>query len=88
MDQKQMAKQMIQFNKMAFDNSFNAMTLVYEQNEKMANAFLEQATWMPENGKNAINQWMDAYKKGCDDFKKAVDDSYQKVEAYFSGSDE
>ena len=58
MDQKQIAKQMIQFNKTAFDNSFNAMTMVYEQNEKMVNAFLTQATWLPENGKTAIERFL------------------------------
>jgi len=51
MDQKQIAQQMIQFNKTAFDNSFNAMTMVYEQNEKMVGTFLAQATWLPEDGK-------------------------------------
>jgi polyhydroxyalkanoate synthesis regulator phasin len=88
MDQKQIARQMIQFNKTAFDNSFSAMTMVYEQNEKMVNAFLEQATWLPENGKKAIEDWMQAYKKGCADFKKTVDENYQKVEDYFAGSGE
>ena len=35
MDNKQIAKQMIQFNKAVFDNSIRAMTMVVEQNEKM-----------------------------------------------------
>ena len=86
MDQKQIARQMIQFNKSAFDNSFNAMTMVYEQNEKMVGSFMEQATWLPEAGKKAINDWLQAYKKGCQDFKKQVDDNYQKVEEFFAGS--
>jgi polyhydroxyalkanoate synthesis regulator phasin len=86
MDQKQIARQMIQFNKTAFDNSFNAMTMVYEQNEKMVSTFLEQSTWIPENGRKAIKDWMQAYKKGCEDFKKLVDDNYKKVEEFFAGS--
>jgi hypothetical protein len=86
MDQKQIAKQMIQFNKTAFDNSFRAMTMVYEQNEKMLNTFLDQATWMPADGKKAVVDWMNSYKKGCDDFKKMVDDNYKKVEGFFAGS--
>ena len=86
MDQKQIARQMIQFNKTAFDNSFNAMTMVYEQNEKMIGTFLAQATWLPEDGKKAISDWVQAYKKGCEDFKKQVDDNYQKVEEFFAGS--
>ena len=31
---KQIAKQMIQFNKTALDNGFRAMTMVVEQNKK------------------------------------------------------
>jgi polyhydroxyalkanoate synthesis regulator phasin len=86
MDQRQIAKQMLQFNKTAFDNSFNAMTMVYEQNEKMVGTFLEQATWLPEEGKKAISEWMQSYKKGCEDFKKMVNENYEKVEAFFAGS--
>lgn len=83
MDNKQIAKQMIQFNKSALDNSFSAMTMVYEQNEKMIEAFFTQASWLPQEGKNAIKEWMSAYRTGCNDFKKLMDDNYAKVEAYF-----
>ncbi len=83
MDNTQITKQMVQFNKTAFDNSFSAMTMVYEQNEKMVDTFLSQATWMPEEGKKAIKDWVSAYRTGCSEFKKQVDDNYAKVEAYF-----
>ena len=83
MDNKQIAKQMVQFNKTAFDNSFNAMNMVYEQNEKMVDTFLTQASWMPEEGKKVIKDWMSAYRTGCADFKRMVDENYTKVEAYF-----
>jgi hypothetical protein len=88
MDQKLIAKQMIQFNKTAFDNSFNAMSMVYEQNEKMMGTFLQQATWIPEEGRKAIETWMQTYKKGCEDFKKMADENYQKVEEFFAGSED
>ena len=86
MDQKQIALQMIQFNKTAFDNSFSAMNMVYEQNEKIVGTFLQQATWIPEEGRKAIENWMQSYKKGCEDFKKLADENYQKVEEFFAGS--
>jgi len=84
MDQKSIAKQMIQFNKTAMDNSLKALTMVYEQNEKIAGAFMEQATWLPEEGKKAIKDWMATYKSGSENFKSLVDDSYAKVESFFS----
>jgi hypothetical protein len=77
---------MIQFNKSAFDNSFNAMTMVYEQNEKMVDSFMGQASWLPADGKKAITDWLSSYKKGCEDFKKLVDENYQKVEDFFAGT--
>lgn len=84
MDNKQIAKQMIQFNKSAFDNSFSAMTMVYEQNERMLETFLGQTTALPEEGKKVIKDWMSAYRNGCEDFKKQVDENYAKVEEYFN----
>ncbi|MEE4111703.1 MAG: hypothetical protein V2I40_02740 [Desulfobacteraceae bacterium] len=83
MDNKQIAKQMIQFNKAVFDNSFKAMTMVVEQNEKMTESFFTQATWLPEEGKEAIRKWVSAYRTGFYDFKKLMDDNYAKVEAFF-----
>lgn len=83
MDNKQLAKQMIQFNKTAFENSFSTLTMMYEQNEKMLETFLNQATGLPEEGKKLIRDWMSAYSKGCKDFKKIVDENYAKVEEYF-----
>jgi len=83
MDNTQLAKQMIQFNKAVFDNSFRAMTMVVEQNEKMFETFFTQATWLPEEGREAIKNWVSAYRTGCNDFKKLMDDNYAKVETFF-----
>ena len=79
-----MLKQMLDFNKTAYDNSFSAMLTIQEQNAKMVNTFLEQATWMPEEGKKLIRDWVNAYKKGCEDFKKAADENYKKVDDFFA----
>jgi len=87
MDPKQVAKQMIKFNKTAFDNTFDAMTVLQEQMEKMMSGFMEQAPWIPAEGKKAIIDWIKAYKKGRDDFKTTVEDNYKKIEDFFAGSD-
>ena len=84
MDQKQIVKQMMDFNKTAFDNTFNAMTVLQDQNEKLVFRLLEKAPWLPEEGKKAINEWVKAYKKGREDFKATVDNSYKKVTDYFA----
>jgi polyhydroxyalkanoate synthesis regulator phasin len=85
-DQKTIFKQMVDFNKAAFDNTFSAMATVQEQTEKMAKTVLEQATWLPEEGKKVINEWIQAYKKGREDYKKLVDENFKRVEDFFAAS--
>jgi uncharacterized protein YdiU (UPF0061 family) len=87
MDPKQIAKQMMQFNKTAFDNTFDAMTVLQEQTEKMIAMWMDQSPLLPADGKKAINDWLKAYKKGREDFRTAVDENYNKVEEFFSGLD-
>ena len=87
MDQKQVVRQMIDFQKASFDNSFSAMVMIQEQAEKMAKTFLDQANWLPDDGKGVLNQWIGAYKKGRDEFKKSVDENFQKVDEYFGTSE-
>lgn len=82
MDQKTAFKQMVEFNKGAFNNAFNAMVMVQDQNETLANTLLNQANWLPEEGKKAVKDWVAAFKKGREEYKKAVDDAFKKVEEY------
>ena len=84
MDPLKLTKQMIDFNKASFDNTFTAMVLLQEQTEKMVNAFMEQATWLPGEGKKALNELVETVKKGREDFKKVVDQGFGKVEDYFA----
>jgi len=79
MEQFNVIKQMVQFNKNAFDQGYNAMEILRQQNEKVTNSFLDQATWLPEEGKKAVNKWMKLYKKSCDDFKKTADQIFADI---------
>lgn len=83
MDQKQLLKQMIEFNQATFNNTFNAMVMLQDQFERIANTVLEQAAWLPAEGRNAIENWVQAYKTGRDNYKQYMEDSYQQVEKYF-----
>jgi len=83
MDPKQIAKQMVEFNKTAFDNSFEAMSVVQDQAEKMINTMTEQTGFFPEEGKKAVNDWIKACKKGREEFKAAADENFKKVESFF-----
>ena len=82
MDQTQIFKQMMDFNKAAFENSFKMMTMLQEQTEKMTTSMLEQATWLPAEGKKAMNDWLNAYKSGFENFKKTADENFKKMESF------
>lgn len=86
MDQKDFFKQMVDFSKSAFDNTFNTMVSFQDQIEAIGNKILDQATWMPQEGKKAISEWVKMCKQARDDFKKAVDENYKKVEEFFASS--
>jgi len=87
MEMKDIAKQMIQFNKATFDNTFSAMTALQEQTEKMVNNLLEQNALMPAEGKKAVSDWLKSFKRGREDFKALVDGNYKKVEEAFASFD-
>ncbi len=83
MQPEKITKQILTFQKTAFDNSFTAMVMIQEQTEKIARTMVDQAAWIPEEGKKAIDEWVKAVKKGQEEFKKAVDESFHKVEEFF-----
>ena len=80
------AKQMIDFYKSTFDNSFNAMVMLQEQTEKNMKMALDQATWLPAEGKKVIDEWVKAYKQGRDEFKRVTEENFKKVEDFLNKS--
>lgn len=83
MQPKDMLKQMIDFNKSAYENAFKNVNILQEQMEKMIDAYIDQAVGIPEPTKKAAKEWASMYKKGFDDFKKLMDDNYRKLGAFF-----
>jgi hypothetical protein len=86
MDIRNMAKQVLDVHRSSFDNGYEALVTIQDNAEKMVNAFLAQAVWVPEDGKMALNDWVKIYKKGREDLKHVIDDGYGKVEEYISSS--
>ncbi len=83
-DAEKLTKQTIAFYKKTFENTFAALDMLQEQTQRMLKLQLDLMTGMPEEGRKVINEWMKVYKKGCDEFKSAVEDKFKQVESYFS----
>jgi hypothetical protein len=74
-------KQMIDFQKASFGSAYNAISLIQDQTERMANLTLEKAPWFPEEGKKALDDWADMCKKGREEFKASVISSFDSVKS-------
>jgi hypothetical protein len=54
----------------------------------MTKAMIDNATWLPDEGKKALDGWSETYKSAYDSFKTAMDDNFRKVDEYLSDSPE
>ncbi len=78
------AKQVIDFQKATFDNTFSAITMLQDQAEKATSMLLQASAWpIPEEGKKMLNEWIQTFKKGRDEYKKAVDENFKRMESFF-----
>ncbi len=84
MEPEKMAQQMVYFQKTLFESSFNAMNMVLDQSEQMTRNFVKQVPWVPEEGRKTLEETFGFYKKAREDFKRAVDDSFSKMETIFT----
>ena len=83
MQPKDMLKQMIDFNKSAYENAFKNVNVLQEQMERMIYLYIDQTVIMPEQSRKAAKEWASMYKKGFDDFKTLMDDNYGILETFF-----
>lgn len=81
LDPKKMVKQMLDFYRSTFDNSFSAMMMLQEQMERLANLFFAQMVNVPEEVKKGLTEWSRNYRKACEDFKNMMDDNFKRLEA-------
>ncbi len=84
MDQKQIIKQMVEFNQSAFDNAFKAIVTIQDQTEEIAGKMMDQADWLPAEGRQVIDNWVDVFKTSRQNFKVQVDNNYKQIEKLFT----
>ena len=82
MENKKIAKQLMDYNKSAFESGYNTIFMLQEQTTKALDNMLQQSPWLPAQTKSFINEWVGIYKKVINDFKDAVDQNYTKMEEY------
>ena len=81
MDPKSVIKQMVVFNKTAFESSFKGIELLQEQVDQLAKTMTAQ---LPAEGKTALDGLSEVYKSNIGSFKTAIDGYFEKVEKYLA----
>jgi hypothetical protein len=84
MEANKISKQAINFQKMTFENWYKAMTLVQDQAVSTMDKMLDQATWIPEDGRKTIQNMVGAIQNERDRFKGYMDDSFVSIEKVFA----
>ena len=77
------AKQMIGLQRISVEGMISNMIMFWDQTGSVMNSFLNQAAWVPEEGKKAFREWTDSNKKGCETLKNAVNNGYASLEKIF-----
>jgi hypothetical protein len=77
---RQINKSVFDFQKASFDNWYGAVSLVQDQAASTMDMMLNQAAWIPEDGRNAIQNWVEAAKDERERFKSYVDKSFAGFE--------
>ncbi|MCP4747541.1 MAG: hypothetical protein GY874_15580 [Desulfobacteraceae bacterium] len=84
MEYTQISKQVIDFHKSSFSNWYDAVSMVQDQTVSVMDMVLDQSTWIPQEGRHAIQNWVNVYEKERGRFKSYVDEGYTGLEKYFS----
>jgi hypothetical protein len=80
MEYNQIPKKIIDLQKLSFDSWYNAVTVVQEQTASTMDNLLHQTTWIPEDGRNAMQTWIKFYRDERNRFKSYVDDGFAALE--------
>lgn len=86
MEANKIAKQVINFQKMSFDSWFSTMSLMQDQAASAMNTMIDQARWMPQDGRDAVQNWMDVIKDERSRLKGYMDDSFVSMEKAFTAA--
>jgi hypothetical protein len=82
MEYTQISKQVIDFQKMSFSNWYDTVTTLQDQATSAMNIVLQQNTWVPEEGRKAIQSWVNACQQERGRFKSYVDEGFSDLEKY------
>jgi hypothetical protein len=80
METNQMTKKILDFQKDVIFQWYDVVTSMQEQAAESLRSVMAQSSWMPDEGRRMVQNWVEACQKGCDDYKELVEDSLSGLE--------
>ena len=84
MEYSQIAKQTIDFQKSAFSGWYDAVVTVQDQASSAMEKMMDQVTWVPEEGRKAVQNWVNLCQEERVRFKSYVEAGFAGLEKHFA----
>jgi hypothetical protein len=84
MEQMNFAKQVVDFNRMAFNNIYNTAVVVQDQTERLGGMLLDNAPFGGDQARQMYKDGADLYKKSRENFKKMIDEGFNMMEGFMT----
>lgn len=84
---QKMMIQLVDFQKTAFDNTYEALLKMQEQSEKVVDVLSSGQFKQPTDNQKYIDTWRNAFKKQQADFKLAVDTGFDKFKSFYENTE-
>ena len=75
-------RQVLEFQKAAFENGYNAIVALQERQLELADRMISQVPNLPDEARELMQTWRGAAEDGQRHFKHTVDGSFDAVTAY------
>lgn len=82
MEAYQITKQVFDFQKGAFSSWFDVWSILQDQTDLTVDTMLNQASWIPDEGRQVIFNWVSACKNEGDRYKAYVEESFSGLEKH------
>jgi hypothetical protein len=86
MEAEKLAKQMIGFQKTAFNHTFDIVMAVRDQSEKITCSWCEKNGILPDQSKKVMLEWGHVIKQSLEEYKKVINDGFNTIETCFDFS--
>jgi len=79
----EMALRVIDLQRRTFEGTLKGIGKLQDQTGKMLHRVAETASWVPDEGRQVVDEWNKATHRGREDFQKTMSKSFDLLEHYF-----